>query len=566
MAPGKSDDLWFLVSADPTFCFADHAPISEGYGAFLFAAHDPDSATRLANDLNETAKERAFRVVVMHGSTLTLEQQGLALEEMWRSIEVGNDNDNAEDSFDSAVVIEIGRAAVQLRKMHAERVDALIISAEVQSLTESGVFYLRASYDEYLTVPFDHDAFICDPSELVVDSGSIVFFEVNGRSIAEQLVQLFDYEVKPRIDSDGDTRFRVLFWFQPVEDFNDIELFVIREKLEQARDAAEKQHLAWRTEQGLLIENGAVVAGRELLEQLPPLENDSLLPATLYDQAARWHEKLVRHGLSSAKRTLAPTTESSGPNSVETAASNQGARSRSSKTFSGGTMEFFGASVVLNAVDICSGPRSAKKRLLLQALCEQHADGRFVTYSCKKLAPFLNLRPDAVPGAIRTVQKSISTTLWKEKGISCGLGDVIQNKGKGYCFSDRIIVQIDNTAAGLTDTEKNVRDVRNDDVRDVGNVRTNDEPTRREWILIRLKGREKVRAVDVAIRFKVSVKTAERDFKALVTEEQVEFKGPKCTGRYHLTDKGKTTAHQAVSRTTRDATTVSAVGDNATST
>ena len=125
-----------------------------------------------------------------------------------------------------------------------------------------------------------------------------------------------------------------------------------------------------------------------------------------------------------------------------------------------------------------------------------------------------------------------------QANIECSDKGVILSGGRGYRFADCLTVQHDDPSgtADITDMD-DTSDVRNDDV---PNVRDDAAKTRREWILQQLKNSPKLQAPDVAEQFKCSVKTAQRDLKALKEEKRIEFVGTSRTGYYRLRELPET--------------------------
>ena len=107
--------------------------------------------------------------------------------------------------------------------------------------------------------------------------------------------------------------------------------------------------------------------------------------------------------------------------------------------------------------------------------------------------------------------------------------DIILSGGPGYRFSEKLSVHFEPGAA-ITD----ITDTSNDsDVGD-GNVRDDDVSSRRNWILDQLAKGERLKAVNIADHFSVSLKTAERDLGSLKAQSKIEFIGSTRTGYYHL--------------------------------
>lgn len=148
----------------------------------------------------------------------------------------------------------------------------------------------------------------------------------------------------------------------------------------------------------------------------------------------------------------------------------------------------------------------------------------------------------------------IHEQLLTKKRINCGRRDIILSGGPEYRLSERVSVRYVGQPV-ITDTEQ-PEDVPHDDVRDVCNV-PDEAVARRQWILQQLAEGRELKAPMVVNQFKCSVKTAQRDLRALKDVEKIEYVGTPRTGYYSPTP----TNDYADSRTTRDATRASALGE-----
>jgi predicted HTH transcriptional regulator len=132
----------------------------------------------------------------------------------------------------------------------------------------------------------------------------------------------------------------------------------------------------------------------------------------------------------------------------------------------------------------------------------------------------------------------VTFALLNQANIQCGDEDVILSRGPGYRFSEKLSVQDgdDTEATVITDMDdtSDVPNVRNDDVRNVPNVPDDAVGMRRTWILQRLDQGHELQAPTVAKQFTCSVKTAQRDLRALKEEGVIEFVGASRTGYYRL--------------------------------
>lgn len=112
---------------------------------------------------------------------------------------------------------------------------------------------------------------------------------------------------------------------------------------------------------------------------------------------------------------------------------------------------------------------------------------------------------------------------------------MILSGGPGYRFAECLTVRYDSPP-GITDITDTAEpaDVRDDDVRDVFDVRDDEAARRREWIMEQLKAGVQLKAPMVASNFKRSKKTAQRDLDALRDDGEIEFIGDPRTGYYRL--------------------------------
>lgn len=210
-----------------------------------------------------------------------------------------------------------------------------------------------------------------------------------------------------------------------------------------------------------------------------------------------------------------------------------------SQQFSGGEIVFYRDRVEICGIDVCSGPRSKSKRVLLELLSRRRDNGEFVAYGgdeLEKAAQRLEVTRKA-GGWIRDVRDDILERLRTQANIISGREDVIQSgtNGPGYRFADCLTVRYADppTITDITDTD-DATDVRNVDVRDVFVVRDDAAGARRAWILEELAKGHRLKAPDVAGQFDCSVKTAQRDFTVLKDDDKIEFVGPARTGYYRI--------------------------------
>ncbi len=219
--------------------------------------------------------------------------------------------------------------------------------------------------------------------------------------------------------------------------------------------------------------------------------------------------------------------------------------SRQLEPFRGGQIVFFKDCVELCGVDICSGPRSQTKRVVLELLSSRRQDGTFVSYSGNELEAKMLERVGKRTAAsiIRDLRRAIADTLRKLANVLCGPTDVILSGETGYRFADRLTVQYeDGGVAGFEQChgESNAHldnSVGHADDRDTNdpNDPHRDAAARRGWILQELRLGQRLRGPDVVRQFGCSPATAKRDLKALKSESRIKFEGAPNTGYYRLT-------------------------------
>ena len=208
------------------------------------------------------------------------------------------------------------------------------------------------------------------------------------------------------------------------------------------------------------------------------------------------------------------------------------------RPFTGGEMVFYRDRVEFCGVDICSGPRTRSKRVLLELLSKRNERGEFAPYSGEDLEAAA--RQVGVTrqsnGWIRDVRIDIMERLRTQAKppIVSKHDEVILSLGPGYRFAECVGVRfVDKPAiTDITDIDDS-EDVPDDDVRDAFDV-PDDATARRAWILQQLANGVEMKAPMVADQFKCSVKTAQRDLTMLKDEGKVEFVGAPRTGFYRL--------------------------------
>lgn len=230
------------------------------------------------------------------------------------------------------------------------------------------------------------------------------------------------------------------------------------------------------------------------------------------------------------------------PSPLSTASSEQPIQNEPQQptAFTGGSVVFYPERVELCGVDICSGPRTETRRILLELLAKQRKNGDFIAYSGQDLEDEgrrLGADRTAAPW-IRDLRQHIERCLLTHANIECKGDEVILSGGPGYRFAPSLTVHQAGVPeiTDIKDTagETDVPNVRYPDVRDVPDDAA---LPRRAWILQRLASGDRLQAPAVARHFKCSVKTAQRDLTALKEEGKIEFVGPPRTGFYLLRDR-----------------------------
>jgi hypothetical protein len=215
------------------------------------------------------------------------------------------------------------------------------------------------------------------------------------------------------------------------------------------------------------------------------------------------------------------------------------------QTFSGGEVVFRKDRVELCGADICSGPRSRSRRIVLELFGKRQKDGSFVAYSGEDLE--IEAKRNGAKGSagrwIQDLRDDIMESLRRHANIVSGHKDVILSGDRGYRFAESLSVQVVGQPeitdiTDITDTG-DAGNVPDHDVRDVFDVRDAEAERRREWILQQLAAGTRLKAPDVVKQFKCVVKTAQRDLKALKDDDRIEFIGSPKTGYYVLCEVPK---------------------------
>ncbi len=289
---------------------------------------------------------------------------------------------------------------------------------------------------------------------------------------------------------------------------------------------------------------------------LDPSDREKIIPWTDGEWRTFVIEPVEKHAEIWRKwfHGLRPTSST---HDVDEVAAEQPILVTTPRPFTGGGMVFFADRVELCGVDICSGPRSSRRRAVLDLLRLRQRE-RFVAYSGEKLAEQVGLRDgkNGAAGLVRDIRNRISKALLEHAHIKCGEEDVILSGGPGYRFADCISVHEGQmpltepaaSAAARFDVpnvpKPHVPDVPDPHVLNVPDQHVPNVPDphvpdvavneRRIWILDQLEQGIQLRTPMVARHFGCSKKTAKRDLAALKEEGKVEFVGHARTGFYRI--------------------------------
>ena len=318
-------------------------------------------------------------------------------------------------------------------------------------------------------------------------------------------------------------------------------------------------YLAARQADVVLNVNAAPHADQDFLDGLPDADSEeeyvstwvpttwtiSLSPSCML-AATRYALRAFRRIAERVNGQQASSGQVGGGETTSQALGNSQPTS-STTPFVGGEIVFYPDRVELCGVDICSGTRTKKYRVTLKLLAKKDGNGAFKAYSCEDLAKLVGISPEETDatkrevnaaGHIRHLRRRISKLLQVQANLACGDEDVIQTGKQGYRFAECLSVQfVDEPAiTDITDIDASgdVRNVRDDDVRDVFDVRDDASASRQSWILQQLTEHVKLKVGDVARHFKCSERTARRDLTALKDEGKIEYVGAPRTGYYRL--------------------------------
>lgn len=263
-----------------------------------------------------------------------------------------------------------------------------------------------------------------------------------------------------------------------------------------------------------------------------------------YDRLVALRRRLEDEGLGSpnapetrdtGESTRTPESDEQGPLSSGDVVANEA--QDEPKPFSGGTLVFFVDRVEICGVNVCSGPRSGSRRIVLELLSQRRNGKSFIGLSGEELEVQAKKRgaKGTAVGWIRDLRSDIIAALRTQANILCGKRDVIVSGGSGYRFSDCLTVHSANasTITDITDTAKATH-VRDDDVCNVCDTPDDEATRRRKWIIQQLRDGVKLNTPMVAAHFHRTKRTAQRDLDALREAGRIKFIGDPRTGHYQL--------------------------------
>jgi CheY-like chemotaxis protein len=217
-----------------------------------------------------------------------------------------------------------------------------------------------------------------------------------------------------------------------------------------------------------------------------------------------------------------------------------------SSRFRGGKMVFYEDRVELCGVKILGDMGMGYSRKMLELLARKQADGRFVAMTARQIADEIDCRiGDAtIIGCVATVRSNIGYRLGDQLGLQVDPARVLVNNEQGYHLHESIVVERlhdggdmtemsppDVPAMSLRDSEMSLPDVPAMSPRESGLPYLNQ---RQKWILSQLgEGVELTRHM-VESQFRVTRKTAKRDFADLRRAGLTEFVRSPRPGHYRL--------------------------------
>jgi len=202
-----------------------------------------------------------------------------------------------------------------------------------------------------------------------------------------------------------------------------------------------------------------------------------------------------------------------------------------SRRFSGGEMLFGVDCIRLCGVKIITDKGTGQSMMILDELRQQDSQGRFVPRCAEELATAID-----APGGVGTIsscigllRRNIIKRLQRELGIKCELEDVIARDEQGYYLREWItVVDADEDAisqAGFEGCKANVSG------KGTPTVRLN---RRQKWALAEIQRGVRLQRKMLEERFRVTAKTAKRDFAELREWGRVEFVRSPSPGYYRL--------------------------------
>jgi len=188
----------------------------------------------------------------------------------------------------------------------------------------------------------------------------------------------------------------------------------------------------------------------------------------------------------------------------------------SGKAFDGGPLLFYDSRAELCGVKLITDQGAGLSLQILRALARKTAMRTFVRLSAEQLAQEAGALggPPTVTSCIARLRKSAQQRLLRERGILCGLLDVIGHDHQGYFLREWIRIEEAATPA---------RTIRNDGWNH-----------RQHWFVNRLASGTHLPRTAIEKKFHVQKRTAQRDLTELRIQGIIEFVGTGVAGNYRL--------------------------------
>ena len=208
------------------------------------------------------------------------------------------------------------------------------------------------------------------------------------------------------------------------------------------------------------------------------------------------------------------------------------------RRFWGGRMVFFEDRVELCGVKILGNTGMGYSRTMLELLARRRPDGRFVTMTgsqlAEQVAPYL--ADGQITGFASTIRSNVEHELLNHLGIEVKRDDVLVNDAQGYHLNERITVERRDTSPDVPDMAPDVTAVSPCHGPGLSPV-TPEFNERQEWILAELRKGTQLRRRMVEERFRVSGRTAKRDFAALRKQGLIAYVRSPSPGHYVLRER-----------------------------